>query len=66
MLRCLRETRIRGIETNVSFLINVLKDPTFIEGAVYTSYIDENPLLTEVVPARNRGLKLLRYMSEVK
>ncbi|EYC09912.1 hypothetical protein Y032_0058g2889 [Ancylostoma ceylanicum] len=66
MLRCLRETRIRGIETNVSFLINILKDPSFTEGIVYTSYIDENPLLTEVVPARNRALKLLRYMSEVK
>ncbi|KAK6759152.1 hypothetical protein RB195_016394 [Necator americanus] len=66
MIRCLRDTRIRGIESNVLYLINILKDPMFTEGVAHTSYIEENPSLAEIIPPRSRGLKLLRYMSEVK
>jgi acetyl-CoA/propionyl-CoA carboxylase biotin carboxyl carrier protein len=37
----LRRFPILGIRTNVAFLIQLLRDPAFREGAVHTSYIDE-------------------------
>ena len=41
-LRALSEFRIEGINTNISFLSNVLKHPDFAEGAVHTRWVDEN------------------------
>ena len=43
MKRCLQECRIRGVKTNISFLLNVLQHPVFETGIVTTSFIDENP-----------------------
>ncbi|KAK6023455.1 biotin carboxylase domain protein [Ostertagia ostertagi] len=63
MLRCLRESKIRGIETNLNFLKKLMTNPTFIDGAVTTSFIEDNLYISET---RSSGLKLLRYMAEVK
>lgn len=43
MKRVLQECRIRGVRTNISFLLNVLAHPEFTNGEVTTSFIDENP-----------------------
>mmetsp|Transcript_73816 Transcript_73816/g.210536 ORF Transcript_73816/g.210536 Transcript_73816/m.210536 type:complete len:1260 (+) Transcript_73816:108-3887(+) len=48
MRRALLEMRIRGVETNVPFLINLLNHPEFINGAVSTTFIDENPSLLQI------------------
>lgn len=45
MKRVLQECRIRGVKTNISFLLNVLSHPEFENGEVTTSFIDENPEL---------------------
>src|SRR5688572_7255153 len=45
MIRALREFRVRGVKTNIPFLINVLENQKFINGAVDTYFIDENPQL---------------------
>jgi pyruvate carboxylase len=45
MKRVLQECRIRGVKTNISFLLNVLSHPDFESGIVTTSLIDENPQL---------------------
>jgi pyruvate carboxylase len=45
MKRVLQECRIRGVKTNIGFLLNVLSHPDFEAGQVTTSFIDENPLL---------------------
>jgi pyruvate carboxylase len=47
MKRVLQECRIRGVQTNIGFLLNVLEHPEFEEGIVTTSFIDENPQLKE-------------------
>ncbi|KAK5970282.1 Precursor of carboxylase pyruvate carboxylase, partial [Trichostrongylus colubriformis] len=67
MLRCLRESRIRGIETNLNFLKRLMTNPTFIDGTVTTSFVEDNlSRLLDISATKNRGLKLLRYMAEVK
>ncbi|KAH8082978.1 pyruvate carboxylase [Aureococcus anophagefferens] len=48
MRRALLEMRIRGVKTNVPFLLNVLEHPDFIEGTVDTSFIGDNPDLVNI------------------
>uniref|UniRef100_A0AC35TWS7 Pyruvate carboxylase n=1 Tax=Rhabditophanes sp. KR3021 TaxID=114890 RepID=A0AC35TWS7_9BILA len=66
MTRALKEFRIRGVKTNIPFLLNVLKQPKFIDGSVDTFFIDENPELFKFVPSQNRAQKLLKYLGEVR
>lgn len=47
MKRVLQECRIRGVKTNIGFLLNTLSHPEFTTGIVTTSFIDENPQLKE-------------------
>jgi len=41
MKRVLQECRIRGVKTNIGFLLNVLSHPVFESGIVTTSFIDD-------------------------
>ncbi|KAF1650200.1 UNVERIFIED_CONTAM: Pyruvate carboxylase 1, partial [Eudyptes robustus] len=66
MLRALREIRIRGVKTNIPFLVNVLEQPDFKNGPVDTSFIDTHPELFKYAPSKNRAQKLIRYLGEVK
>lgn len=65
MLRTLTEFRIRGVKTNIPFLLNVLQHPQFLSGAVDTYFIDEHPQLFKFRSSQNRAQKLLRYLGEV-
>lgn len=65
MLRCLREFRIRGVKTNIHFLINVLESPEFASGMCNVNFIDEHPELFKFKPVRDRGTKLLKYIADV-
>jgi pyruvate carboxylase len=47
MKRVLQECRIRGVKTNIGFLLNVLSHPEFERGEVTTAFIDENPELKQ-------------------
>lgn len=51
MQRVLQECRIRGVKTNIGFLLNVLSHPEFESGVVTTSFIDENPQLKQTSQA---------------
>ena len=55
MLRCLKEFRIRGVKTNIHFLINVLEHPEFQSGQYNVNFIEEHPELFELKPDRDRG-----------
>lgn len=65
MKRALREFRVRGVKTNVPFLLNVLDHEKFQTGTYDTNFIDNNPQLFVYQPSKNRGQKLLKYLSEV-
>lgn len=47
MNRVLQECRIRGVKTNIPFLLNCLQHPVFKAGKLTTAFIDENPELKE-------------------
>uniref|UniRef100_A0A2P2HWL7 Pyruvate carboxylase n=1 Tax=Hirondellea gigas TaxID=1518452 RepID=A0A2P2HWL7_9CRUS len=62
MNRSLREFRIRGVKTNVPFLLNVLENQKFLNGTIDTTFIDEHPELFQFKPSKNRAQKLLNYL----
>ena len=63
--RSLTEFRIRGIKTNIPFILNVLNHPQFVKEIVSTRFIDENPQLFDFQPSQNRASKLLNYLGQV-
>ncbi|CAH1985211.1 unnamed protein product [Acanthoscelides obtectus] len=65
MNRALREFRVRGVKTNIPFLLNVLENQKFLNGSVDTYFIDENPQLFNFQPTKNRAQKLLNYLAQV-
>lgn len=62
MTRTLKEFRIRGIKTNIPFLLNVMKHENFLNGQFDTSFIDTTPDLFDFPTPRDRGTKMLRYI----
>ena len=65
MDRALREFRIRGVATNLTFLENVVGHPAFRDCSYTTRFIDETPELFETVRRRDRATKLLTYIADV-
>lgn len=65
MLRALVEFRIRGVKTNIPFLIKLLTHKTFIDGACWTTFIDDTPELFDLVGSQNRAQKLLAYLGDL-
>jgi pyruvate carboxylase len=62
--RCLQEFRVRGVKTNIPFLIRLVTNPSFMAGECTTRFIDETPSLFEFTPRRNRATKLLQYIGD--
>ena len=65
LIRALREFRVRGVQTNKSFLLNVLSNRDFLHGEVTTSFIAQNPTLMAALDEKDRAQKLLHYIGEV-
>jgi pyruvate carboxylase len=65
MDRALREYRIRGVATNLTFLEAVLNHPKFRTNAYTTRFIDETPELFATKKRRDRATKLLTYIADV-
>ncbi|MEM9990352.1 MAG: pyruvate carboxylase [Bacteroidota bacterium] len=63
--RALREFRVRGVKTNIDFLLNLLKVEEFIEGRATVNFIPKHPELLRLPPRQDRGTKALRYLAEV-
>ena len=64
MERCLQEFRIRGVKTNIPFLVNLLTHPTFLNDVCTTRFLDETPELFQFKPRRDRATKLLTFLGE--
>ncbi len=64
MDRCLHEFRIRGVKTNIPFLIKMINHPTFLAGEATTRLIDQTPSLFELPRRRDRASKLLAFLGE--
>jgi pyruvate carboxylase len=65
MDRALREFRIRGVATNIEFVINLLKHPTFLDYSYTTKFIDTTPGLFAFKKRRDRATKILTYIADI-
>jgi pyruvate carboxylase len=65
MHRALREFRIRGVSTNLTFLEAIITHPAFRENAYTTRFIDSTPELFAQVKRQDRATKLLNYLGDV-
>ena len=65
MNRALREFRIRGVQTNIPFLENLVENATFRSGAATTTLIDTTPELFAFHRRRDRATRLLNYIGDV-
>lgn len=64
-IRSIKELRVRGVKTNVGFLVNVLSNPIFMEGKCSTKFIDNNPSLFNIKESKDRGTKLLQFIGNI-
>lgn len=68
MNRTLQEFRIRGVKTNIPFLVNVMENEEFQSGKANVGFIPQNPQL--LIPRwghdKDRGTKLVKYLAELK
>ena len=65
MDRALREFRIRGVSTNIAFVENLLKHPTFLSNEYTTKFIDETSDLFDFKKRQDRGTKVLTYIADI-
>ncbi|MBX7243056.1 MAG: pyruvate carboxylase [Bacteroidia bacterium] len=66
MLRTLAEFRIRGVKTNIYFLMNVMNNESFQKGEATVGFIGQNPQLLKTKGGQDRGTKLIRYLAEIQ
>ncbi|APA65289.1 pyruvate carboxylase [Maribacter sp. 1_2014MBL_MicDiv] len=65
MVRALKEFRIRGVETNIHFLQNVIQHTTFKEGKVTVNFIQNTPALFDIKLPQDRTSKVVNFLAEV-
>ena len=65
MERCLQEFRVRGVKTNIPFLINLVQHPAFLRGGCTTRFLDETPELFELPERKDRATKLMAYIADM-
>jgi pyruvate carboxylase len=65
MERCLQEFRIRGVKTNIPFLINLVNNRDFLDGKCTTRFIDETPELFDLPQRQDRATKVLTYIADI-
>ncbi|CTQ32027.1 pyruvate carboxylase [Jannaschia rubra] len=65
MDRALREFRIRGVSTNIPFVINLLRHPKFLSYEYSTRFIDETPELFDFPVQRDRATRILTYVADI-
>ncbi len=65
MYRTLAEFRIRGVKTNIPFLLNVVKNETLRKGAATVNFIENHPELFNIPKRLDRGTRTLKYIGNV-
>ncbi len=65
MQRALNEFRVRGVKTNIPFLLRLLDNPVFRNGECDTRFIDNTPELFDFVDRPSRASRILAYLADV-
>ena len=64
MERSLQEFRVRGVKTNIPFLIRLVTHEQFLTGGCTTRFIDQTPELFNLPKRRDRATRLLTYLGD--
>ena len=62
--RALREFRIRGVKSNIGFLLQLLRHEGFRSGKATVNFIAENPEILIPPKWQDRGTKILNYLAQ--
>ncbi|RYF48212.1 MAG: ATP-grasp domain-containing protein, partial [Cytophagaceae bacterium] len=65
LTRALVEFRIRGVKTNIGFLLNVISNPVFQRGEARVSFIETHPELFDFRKPQDRSTRVLNYLADV-
>lgn len=67
MRRSLTEFRIRGVKTNIQFLINVMDDEEFQDGLARVNFISSKPelVISRMGTGKDRATKVIKYLGEL-
>lgn len=65
MDRALQEFRIRGVKTNIPFLINLINRKDFHSGKFTTRFIDENHDIFRFASRRDRAFRIMRFIGDI-
>lgn len=63
--RALLEFRIRGVKTNIRFLLNIIQHPEFIAGNATVNFLQQYPEIFTFERLKDRGTKILKYLANV-
>ncbi len=61
-IRALRETSIKGVKTNIMFMLNVLNHPAFAAGQCDTGFIANTPELIQLEKVEDTELKVIEFL----
>lgn len=61
-IRALRETTIKGVKTNIAFMLNVLNHPDFAAGTCNTGFIADNPELLDIEKVEDTEQKVMEFL----
>ena len=61
-IRALRETEIKGVKTNIAFMLNVLNHPTFAAGDCDTGFIANTPDLLDIGKVEDNELRVIEFL----
>ena len=64
MRRALNEFRVRGVKTNIPFLLRLLDDPVFRAGQCDTRFIDNTAALFDFTDKPSRASRVLAYIAD--
>lgn len=65
VLRALIEFRIRGLKTNIPFLLRLVTHPTFVSAKYWTTFIDDTPELFQLYKSADRATRMLSYLGDL-
>ena len=66
MRRALSEFKVRGVETNLTFLYGLVSHPNFLKGDYNTGFIDDKPELLELPDDTSSGSLLTEFIADLR
>lgn len=61
-IRALRETLIKGVKTNIAFMLNILNNEKFAKGECDTGFIASTPDLLDIGKVEDKELKVIEFL----